>query len=306
MLDWDNLRFFLAIARQGNLSAAAKELQVAQSTVGRRLTSLEADLGVRLLNRTPHGYVPTLAGQAVREQVERLEAEALAVERNIRGRDTRLSGLVRVTSAEAVVSHVLAPCFAALHRQHPDIMVELTVEAHDLSLLMREADISVRLSRPTQHDLVVRRIGHLAFGFYASPAYLQLYGEPDFMAGCVGQHLVAQQNDVQEFAQIGWLAKSAPRARIVMRTDSHEAAVSAALQGNGLVCLARFRADREVGLTRLPTPTAIPKADVWLAFHRDNRVNARIRAVLGHITASIRSQASLLSPETAERKLEPN
>src|SRR5258708_11848072 len=97
MLDWDDLRFFLAIARHGSLSAAAKDLHVAQSTVGRRLASLEASLGVRLLNRTPEGYVPTPAGHDVREQAERLEAEALSVERNVGGLDTRLAGLVRVT-----------------------------------------------------------------------------------------------------------------------------------------------------------------------------------------------------------------
>lgn len=91
MLDWDDLRFFLALARTGSLSAAARDLRVAQSTVGRRLASLEASLGVRLLNRTPDGYLPTLAGEEVRVQAERLEAEALTLERNVGGRDTRLT-----------------------------------------------------------------------------------------------------------------------------------------------------------------------------------------------------------------------
>lgn len=168
MLDWDDLRFFLAIARHGSLSAAARDLRVAQSTAGRRLAALEATLGVRLLNRTPEGYVPTLAGQDVRRQAERLEAEALALQRNVGGRDTRLAGLVRVTCAEAVASHILAPCFAALHRRHPDIMIELLPGTRELSLSRREADISVQLARPDQHDLVVRRLGRLAFGVYAS------------------------------------------------------------------------------------------------------------------------------------------
>ena len=185
MLDWDDLRFFLAVARHGSLSAAAKDLRVAQSTVGRRLASLEASLGVRLLYRTPQGYVPTLAGHDVRDQAERLEAEALSVERNVGGRDTRLAGLVRVTCAETVASHILAPCFAALHAQHPDIMIELIPDPRELSLSMREAEISVRLRRPAQHDLVVRRAGTMAFGLYASPQYLERYGEPDFEGGWV-------------------------------------------------------------------------------------------------------------------------
>lgn len=106
MLDWDDLRFFLAIARRGSLSAAAKDLHVAQSTVGRRRASLEASLSVRLLNRTPDGYVLTLAGQDVREQAERLEAEAMSLERNVGGRDAHFAGLVRVTCAETVASHM--------------------------------------------------------------------------------------------------------------------------------------------------------------------------------------------------------
>ena len=284
MLDWDDLRFFLAIARHGSLSAAAQDLRVTQSTVGRRLASLEASLGVRLLNRTPDGYVPTLVGQDVREQAERLEAEALSLERNAGGRDTRLAGLVRVTCAETVASHILAPCFAVLHVQHPEIMVDLIPNPRELSLSMREAEISVRLSRPDQHDLILRRIGTLAFGLYASPEYLQRRGELDFESGCPGHHLIAQLNDIQDATQTGWLADLAPRARVALQTSSHEAAISAAVHSGGLACLARFRADREEGLTRLAVPSPVPSAGIWLVVHRDSRPTARIRAALTHIT----------------------
>ncbi len=299
MLDWDDLRFFLAIARHGSLSAAAKELHVAQSTVGRRLASLEAGLAVRLLNRTPNGYVPTLAGQSVREQAERLEAEALSLERNVGGHDSRLVGLVRVTCVETVASHILAPCLATLRREHPDIMVELASDPRDLSLSMREADISVRLTLPEQHDLVVRRIGDLAFGLYASPTYLERHGELDFEGGCPGHYLITQLDDVHDAAQTGWLADLTSRAHIAVQTNSHEAAVSAALHGAGLACLARFRADREAGLRRVPTPTTVPAASIWLVVHKDNRGSARIRAALTHITNSVRSQAGILHPEVA-------
>ena len=287
MLDWDDLRFFLAIARHGSLSAAAKELHVAQSTVGRRLASLQAALGVRLLNRTPDGYVLTLAGKGVREQAERLEAETLSLERNVGGRDTRLAGLVRVTCPEAVASHVLASCLATLHRQH--------------SLSMREADISIRLAQPGQHDLVVRRIGGLAFGLYASPAYLERRGEPDFGEGCPGHHLITQLGDIQHATHTGWLTDLAPRARIAVQTSSHEAAFSAGIHSGGLVCLARFRADREPGLTRLMTPSAVPGCGLWLVVHQDNRANARIRVALTHITNCIRNRADELSGDDTVR-----
>jgi DNA-binding transcriptional LysR family regulator len=293
MLDWDDLRFFLALTRHGSLSAAAKELRVAQSTVGRRLASLEASLGVRLLNRTPDGYMPTLAGRDVREQAERLEAGALSLERNVGGRDTRLAGLVRVTCAEAVASHILAPCFAMLHTEHPEIMIELIPDPRQLSLSMREADISVRLSRPDQHDLVVRCIGNMAFGLYASPRYLERRGGLDIEGGCPGHYLITQLDDIQDVSRAGWLADLAPRARVAMQTSSHEAAVSAAVHGSGLACLARFRADRESELTRLAVPSRIPSAGIWLVVHRDNRQTPRIRIALNHITDFIRKLEEL-------------
>ena len=296
MLDWDDLRFFLSLARHGSLSAAAKELHVAQSTVGRRLASLEANLGVRLLNRTPDGYLPTLAGEDVLEQAIRLEAAALQLERNVGGRDTHLAGLVRVTSAETVATHILAPMLAVAHGAYPDIMVELIPNPRELSLSMREADISVRLKRPDQHDLVVRRIGTLAFGLYASPGYLSGHDVVDFEAGCPGQHCVAQLDDIQDAAQIGWLADLAPRARISIQTSSHEAALEAGLHGAGLVCLARFRADREPGLRRLDPPTRVPGVGIWLVVHRDSRQTPRIRVLLTLITEGVRMIRHALEP----------
>ena len=124
MLDWDDLRFFLAVVRHRTLAAAAEQLHVAQSTVGRRLASLQAKIGVRLLQHTAEGYAPTLAGEDIRAAVERVEAEALSVEHAVVGRDTRMEGLVRVTSSQLLTSHLLAPCFAALHARHRGILIE--------------------------------------------------------------------------------------------------------------------------------------------------------------------------------------
>ena len=296
MLDWDDLRFFLALARHGSLSAAARDLHVAQSTMGRRLASLEASLGVRLLNRTPDGYVPTQAGEGVRARAERLEEEAMALERDVGGRDTRMAGLVRVTCAETVATHILAPCFASLHARQPDIMIELIPNPRELSLSMREADISLRLRRPDQHDLVVRTVGSLGFGLYASTAYLERHGPPDMDAGCPGHYLITQLEDIQDATQTLWLSDLAPRARVAIQTSSHEAAVSAAVHGGGLACLARFRADKEAGLIRLAVPSRIPNADMFLVVHRDNRQIPRIRVALTHITEWVHRQAGELLP----------
>jgi DNA-binding transcriptional LysR family regulator len=296
MLDWDDLRFFLALARHGSLSAAAKDLRVAQSTVGRRLISLETSLGVRLLNRTPDGYVPTLAGLGVQEHAERLEVEAQSLRHAAGAHETRMAGLVRVTCAETVADHILAQGLATLHLRHPDIVVELTPDRRELSLSMREADIAVRLRQPDQHDLVVRRIGTLAFGLYASQAYLDRNGLPDFQSGCPGHYYIAQTDDVQDTTQAGWLSDLTSCAVVSLQTRSHEAAVAATIHGGGLACLARFRADRETGLIRLTIPSPVPSAQLWLVVHRDNRQTPRIRATLTLITEWVYRLGASLDP----------
>ena len=297
MLDWDDLRIFLAIQRHGNLSAAARKLGVAQSTVGRRLASLETSLGVRLLDRTPEGYVLTLAGHDVRERAERLAQEARALERTVGGLDTRIAGLVRITCAEAIAAHVLAPSFASFQHDNPDILVELVPHPKEVSLSMREAELSVRITQPSQHDLVIRRVGSLAFGLYASSSYLKQHGDLNADEGCANHNLIRQLNDVESGPQFGWLADLTSRARVVFQTSSHEAAVLAAAQGSGLACLARFRADREEVLVRLSPPTEPPTASIWLTVHKDNRDTARIRTVMTHIIDHLRALREELAPE---------
>ena len=296
MLDWDDLRYFLAIDRHGNLSAAARELGVAQSTVGRRLASLEKSLGVRLLDRTPDGYVLTTAGHDVRERARRLDEEARTLERTVGGHDQRDVGIVRITCAEAIAAHILAPSLATLHQIHPDILVELIPHPRDLSLAMREADLSVRITQPTQHDLVIRRVGSLAFGLYASPSYMKRHGPLNVSEGCANHHMIRQLNDLENGPQFGWLADLTSRAKVVFQTSSHEAALLAATQGSGLACLARFRADREPGLVRLMPPSEPPTAGIWLTVHKDSRNTSRIRTVMTHIIETIRTLRGELMP----------
>ena len=305
MLDWDDLRYFLAVERHGNLSAAGRELGVAQSTVGRRLATLETSLGVRLLDRTPDGYVLTIAGHDVRERAQRFEREAQTLERTVGGQDKRDVGLVRITCAEAIAGHILAPSLAVLHREHPDILVELLPHPRDVSLSMREAELSVRICQPAQHDLVIRRIGNIAFGLYASPGYMSKHGDLDAKNGCSNHHMIRQLNDVEIGPQFGWLADLTSRAKVVFQTSSHEAAVFAATQGSGLACLARFRADRESCLIRLIPPKEPPSAGIWLTVHKDSHQTARIRTVMAHIVETVRSLRSVLMPEGAAEKDAP-
>jgi len=220
VLDWDDLRTFLAIARHGSLSAAARTLGVRQTTMGRRLAALEARAGARLLQKTPRGYVLTDAGEAVLGNVERIEAETLAVERRITGRDVRLEGTVRITSVESFSAEILMPILAGLRQRHPGIAIEVVADVRNLSLTRREADVAMRMARPDQQDLTVRCIGRMGFGLYASPGYLETRGPPDFARGGEGHDVILAQPELKGMPELDWLVSSLPRAQRALQTNS--------------------------------------------------------------------------------------
>jgi DNA-binding transcriptional LysR family regulator len=287
MLDWDDLRFFLAVARAGSLSAAARELRCTQTTVGRRLASLEAGLGVKLLNRTPRGYVATLAGEGVRNHAERIEVEALSVERVLAGQDTRLEGRVTVACIESIANLILAPCFARLHQNYPGVVIELLPPDRQL-LARRQADISIHHVRPKQREIIVRKIGRVAFGLYASLDYLERMGAPNFADGCTGHRIIALPDQFCDLPQMQWLAGLTTKAHVVLRTASYEPRVHSLLAGDGMAYLPLFHGDQIPGLTRIDeTPTPAPVVDLWLATHKDSRNVRRIRAVIEAIASAV-------------------
>ena len=296
MLDWDDLRFFLAVARHRTLAAAAKQLQVTQSTVSRRIAALQDGMGVRLLNRTAEGYVPTLAGESIRAHVEKVEAEALCVERAVAGHDVRLEGLVRVSSSQLLTSHLLAPSFAALQSLHGSILIEALPEMPGTPLANREADIVLRLRQFEDHDLVVRKIGEVSFGLYGCLAYFARHGQPDLAEGCPGHQLITLLNDQELSAQAAWLAEHAGRARVALRADSYETQHWAAYCSGGLALLPRFRADTEPALRRVETAVPVPAADIWLGVHGENRKVPRVRVVLDLIAETVRNRLDILNP----------
>ncbi len=296
-MDWNDLRFYLAIARSGTLSAAAKRLNVTQSTVGRRLAALESTMGVRLLQRVADGYQETLAGESIRPFVERIEADALALERQVAGQDTRLEGIVRITSLQMVACHLLGPCFAVLHHNHPGITLEVTPNLPATALSAHDVDISVRLTPFEQHELVVRRLGAMGFGLYAAMSYLERYGEPDVRDGCAGHRLTTFPDDNLPIHAV-WLAEHATEAKVVMKTDNYELQHWEVLCGGAVGLLPRFRGDAEPTLHRLDVGHSIPSSEISLAVHRENRNTPRVRVVLDCIFESVRRRSAALDPDT--------
>ena len=162
---WDDVRFFLAVARAGSLSAAARVLGVGHVTVGRRITILEKRLGVILLHRTPDGFAVTPAGDAVLRQCIAMENAALDLERVAAGRDSLAVGSIRLTATEALAHRVIAPAVVELRKSYPALQVDLSVGVRSLDIARREADLAVRVGRPSGPGLVCRKLGVSAIHF---------------------------------------------------------------------------------------------------------------------------------------------
>ena len=217
------------------------------------------------------------------------------MERAVAGHDVRLEGLVRVACSQLLASHILAPSFAALHALHSEILIEALPESGG-DLTERGVDIVIRLRRFESPDLIVRKIGEIAFGFYACLSYLIRHGNPDLAEGCPGHQLITRSTDDEGSPQCAWLAENAARARVTLRADSHETQLWAASCGGGLALLPRFRADAEPALRRIATAVPVALSEIWLGVHHVNRRVPRVRAVLDLIAEGVRGRAEMLNP----------
>jgi DNA-binding transcriptional LysR family regulator len=285
MFEWDDARYFLAVHRTGSLTAAGRQLGVNQSTVSRRMHALEEALGARLFLQTPDGYFLSPAGERLLPRAARMEDEALALEREATGQEARLTGPVRVTGADAFSARVLAPLLADFHARTPGIDVELIADTRTLSLTKREADLAVRTARPKEPSLVLRRICGLASAGYASTAYGKVV-----KAGDLSSHPFLSAED-PTWSENLWLARVAPGARVVFKSNSTEAQLAATRKGIGIGILPCYVGDAEQGLVRVLGPHVVVTRDLWLVMHRDLQHSARIRACADFLAEAIAARA---------------
>lgn len=278
---WDDLRIVLALARAGTLAGAAARLRIDATTVGRRLRAAEASLGARLFERAGRDGVlrPTPAGAVVVLHAERVESEVAALRGTVSGADAVASGSVRLTSVPILVSRVLVPAVPTLAVRHPGLRLDLIAEPRDLSLTRRDADLALRLARPSPEagqGVLARRIGRLAYAAYAPAeaapdATLPWIGYEDGMAG---------------LPPARWIAAAAGSGGVApVALNDGEAIIQAVRAGLGRSLLPRIVGDREPGLRRiatagLPDP---PSRELWLLVDPDLRPLARIAAVIAWI-----------------------
>jgi DNA-binding transcriptional LysR family regulator len=239
---WDDVRFFLAVARAGSLSGAACGLGVGRVTVGRRITLLEKQLGVTLLHRTPDGFVTTSAGEAILRQCAAMENAAMDLERIVAGRDTLLTGAVRVTTTEALAYQLVAPPSAALRETHPELRIDLIAGVRSLDIARREADLAVRFARPSASDLVCRKLGEVAFSLYAAKHDLAKKGVPKHGQGLADFDLITFTG-VPTATSPYFTGESLDGARIALCCDNPLIQLRAAASKGGIAEAACFLGD---------------------------------------------------------------
>lgn len=277
MSDWDNYRYFLAVAREGTLSGAARALSVNHATVLRRLRTLEEQLETSLFERRTDGYSLTSAGEEMLDHVERMEEESLALDLLLAGQDVRLAGDVRVTTVDSLAEAVLGPLLPAFTEKHPGITIELATDYQWANLSRREADIALRPSNNPGDAMVGRRVGLLRSAVYRSP---NLKGFEETIPGGTdwrGAPILAPDRRIAETAAGTWFNKETQSARVVLRGTSFLILRNACLHGMGVTCLPTYLGSGLVKIADAPESTY---TDLWLLTHPELRKSARIRAVL--------------------------
>jgi DNA-binding transcriptional LysR family regulator len=288
--NWNDLRSFLAIARQGSLQGAARTLGVNHSTVFRRLNALEARLGVRLFDRSPRGYALTVAGEHMLASAERVEDEILGLERRLLGGDVRLSGGLRVTTTDTLVHGLLGPHLRAFQAAYPAIELELITGNAFFDLSKREADVALRPSRHPGDAMVGRRLAGIAVALYGTRDYLAARSRPGSPAELAGHALIIGDASLGHLPATSWLAERTPAGAPVLRCNSWLSQFAAARAGLGLAALPCFLADPSPELVRVLPPEPALAGELWLLTHADLRRTARVRAFMETLARSLRRE----------------
>ncbi len=293
MFDWNDLTYFLEVARQGRLGPAAKRLHVDHTTVGRRIAELEKMLNVKLFDRTQNGFVLTEAGHRLLRQAESIENHALAIADNA-GQPAALAGTVRLATMEGIASFYLAPRLIEFHARHPAIMVELVTSTQLLNLTKREADVSLSFVSPGGSRLIARKIGRFDLKLYGAPSYLRLHGTPKSIADLENHVFVHYIEDMVQISVVHWLHDAIQHPHVVFRSTSLIAQKNAAAAGMGLVVLPSFLAARDARLKPLLVDQLSIKRELWLSVHEDLCDMARVKALTNFITDVIKRDQDFL------------
>lgn len=292
-MNWDDLRYALAVARTRSLSGAAGALGVSHTTVGRRLRALEERLGVRLFDATPDGFTLTPAGEDLVAVAERMETDMLSLEGRVLGRDERLTGALRVSAME-LVFRAFRHAFVSFAERFPGVALTVTTSDDEVSLARREADVVLRLSNNPPEQLVGRRVGRLQFDAYAARSLVERLGEDAPLGAYPWIHWDERLG--MDWLD-AWLATHAPGATIAMRVDASGAAMHELIAaGAGVQFLACIEGDADPSLVRVGPLDPLARRDLWVLTLPELRDTPRMRAFTDHMVESLRAALESSEP----------
>ncbi len=285
-MNWDDLRLFLAVAREGSISGGARKLGVQHSTVSRRIRALEKTMGVRLIERKKSGYELTPAGESLKLAACKMEHEVLEVDGSLGGWDTHLTGELRVTATNMMASGILMPMFARFSLNYPDVDLHLLASNKNSSLVERDADVAIRMTNTPNDALIGKQLGTVATTVYASHEYLKQMQEEGTKPVWLGVNCCAFHKS--------WTGKKAAGQRQNIYVDDTLLTAAALKQHIGVAYLPCFMGDTDQELVRVCPPDPQMKLGVWLLFHQDLKRTARVLAFRDHMIEEMKQQAHLL------------
>lgn len=282
-MNWDDLRYFLALARARTVSGAGRELAVKHTTVARRIKSLEQGLGSRLFDHLSDGYVMTPAGENLYQHALVMEEQAQAVDRQVFGLDAQLQGSLKLTASYDVLGRLVVPHLGLFKRAYPGIELELLGSSGLTDLSARQADIALRLTPKPPDYLIGKKVLPLRHGIYASAKYLKNRPKAD---------QVILWNDEVDHPE--WVRHHFSNAEVSIRTDDVTTMLACASNHRGLARLPCYVGESATNLYRLDLPLTPSTWSVWVLSHVDLRATARVRVCREFLGGIIEQQRSLI------------
>ncbi|MGK4475272.1 LysR family transcriptional regulator [Aeromonas molluscorum] len=277
MINWDDARFFLALARRGSLRGAGLDLRVDQATVGRRVAAFEQSLNAKLFIRTPRHYRLSPLGEELLPQAEAMERAMQTMDRTASLGE--LEGEVRIATTDTLAQGFVLPAFSLLRERHPGIRLTLQTAVNVSDIANQEADLAIRSLRPERDELVVKRLATIKMGLYASRDYLMRRGTPRCGADLQRHDLLLFPRELVARHWLSLCGEPLDEPNVVLQSNAQLVLMAAARQGLGIALLSTFLAEDEPGLVRI-LPGQHDPIDIWLVLHPDVQKTGRMRAVV--------------------------
>jgi DNA-binding transcriptional LysR family regulator len=285
---WDLLRSFEAVVRTGSLSGAARALASTQPTIGRHIELLEQQLGTALFVRSRRGLTPTETALDLLPHAQAMAAASAALLRTASGEREDDRGTVRLAASEVVGGEILAPLLARFADDHPGIAIELVLDNRAEDLLKREADVAVRMFRPTQGALIARKIADVPVGLFAHRSYADHHGLPAILDDLRDHRMIGPDANQAQLAMLETLGLAVGRETFGVRTDSDLAQHALLRAGAGIGGMQRHLAGRDPDLVPVLADQLTLPLEMWLVMHEDLKASHRVRLLYDFLAPALR------------------